>query len=30
MSFVDDTCSLHRLNEPNEIDGFSCGDKDLF
>ena len=29
MSFLDDTCSLHRLNEPNEIDGFSCGDKDF-
>lgn len=29
MSYLDDACSLHRLNEPKDIVGFSCGDKDL-
>ena len=29
MSFLNATCSLHRLNTPKEIEGFTCGDKDL-
>ena len=29
MSYLDDACSLHRLNEPKDIVGFTCGDKDL-
>lgn len=29
MSFLDDACSLHRLDESKDIVGFTCGDKDL-
>ena len=29
MSFLNATCSLHRLNTPKDIEGFTCGDKDL-
>lgn len=29
MSFLDDACSLHRLDEPEDIVGVTCGDKDL-
>lgn len=29
MSFLEDKCSLFRLTDPKEINGFSCGDEDL-
>ncbi len=29
MSFLEDKCSLYRLTEPTEMNGFSCGDSDL-
>lgn len=29
MGFLSETCSLHRLNAPEDIAGFTCGDKDL-
>ena len=29
MSFLNATSSLHRLNTPKDIEGFTCGDKDL-
>lgn len=29
MSFLEDKCSLFPLTEPEEIEGFTCGDQDL-
>ena len=29
MSFLNAACTLHRLSTPEEIVGFTCGDKDL-
>ncbi len=29
MSFLEEKCSLFRLTEAKDIEGFSCGDKDL-
>ena len=29
MSFLEENCSLFRLTEPKDIEGFSCGDHDL-
>lgn len=29
MSFLNEACTLHRLNAPEDIEGFNCGDKDL-
>ena len=29
MSFLSDNCSLCELADPTELQGFSCGDRDL-
>ena len=29
MSFLKEHCSLFSVNEPNELDGFNCGDLDI-
>ena len=29
MSFLKEHCSLFSVNEPKELDGFSCGDLDI-
>lgn len=29
MGFLDDACSLHRMGGPKDMEGLTCGDKDL-
>ena len=29
MSFLKEHCSLFSVNEPKELEGFSCGDLDI-